>query len=358
MNILIVKTSAIGDVLHTLPALACLRRQYPSAHISWLVEEAAADIVLSHPLLDQVIISRRKQWIQGFFAGNIFGTLKEIFVFIKKIRIIRYDLLLDFQGLLKSGILIACCRAVRKVGFGPGMEHSEGSYIFLNERIPPVDMNIHAVDRELLLLQAIGISCGDVDYRLYLAEQHLTRAKKLLTGHGLNLSQPFVAINPMTTWPTKHWTDTGFALLADALIAQGLGVVFTGGTGDREAISSICSLMRLGKGINVSGETDLKTLAALFSLSICVVSTDTGPMHLAAAVQAPVVALFGPTAPWRTGPYGNFHEIVRTDIDCSPCLKKDCRFGNNKCMIGIDVNSVIFSVNKILKNIDKGCSGD
>ncbi|NOX24611.1 MAG: glycosyltransferase family 9 protein, partial [Deltaproteobacteria bacterium] len=159
MRILIVKTSAIGDVTHTLPSLNALRRKFPKAHITWLIEEEAADIIRGHPALDRILVSKRKSWIRDLKRGQ-WRVIGEICRFLREIRDSRYDLLIDFQGLLKSSVLIALCRAKRKAGFGRGMEHSECSHLFLNERLPPVDMNIHAVQRELLLLEGLGIKTG------------------------------------------------------------------------------------------------------------------------------------------------------------------------------------------------------
>lgn len=347
MNILIVKTSAIGDVLHTLPALHALRRRYPEAHISWLVEEEASDIVLGHPALDQVLISARKRWLRDLREGDRLSALREIVRLIRSLRSRRYDLLIDFQGLLKSSMFITCCRATRKVGFGRGMAHSEGSYLFLSERVPPVTMDTHAVDRELMLLEAIGIPAQGVEFTLPLGPHDHLRANELLTAHGLAPGAPFIAINPMTTWPTKHWQATSFAELTDALLRQGRTVVFTGGQGDHAAIAELCGRLGQPGAINLAGATTLKTLAAVYTKATLLITTDTGPMHLAAAVHTPVVALFGPTAPWRTGPYGAGHRVIRKELPCSPCLKRVCRFGTTECMRAITVDEVLAAVAEI-----------
>jgi len=342
MNILIVKTSAIGDVTHTLPALQALRRHYPEARITWLVEEAAADIVEGHPHIDRLLVSRRKSWLRNF-RGQRIQTLREILSFVGELRDTRYDLLLDFQGLLKSSMFIALCRADRKVGFGRGMEHAEMSYLFLNERIPPISMDTHAVDRELALLRAIGITTGDVSHSLPLSADEYRRTDAILQGHGVDSKRPLIAINPMTTWPTKHWQARGFIEVADQLCDRGYQVVFTGGPNDAAAIMEMQKEMRQ-RTISVAGRTSLKMLAALFSRATAVVSTDTGPMHIAAAVGTRVVALFGPTAPWRTGPYGNIHQVVRIEMPCSPCFKRLCPLGTSACMRQINADAVVEAV--------------
>jgi heptosyltransferase-1 len=342
MNILIVKTSAIGDVTHTLPALHTLRRHYPDARITWLVEEAAAGIVEGHPHIDRLLVSRRKSWLRNLGRKRI-QTLREILAFLGELRDTRYDLLLDFQGLLKSSMFIALCRADRKVGFGRGMEHAEMSYLFLNERIPPVSMETHAVDRELALLRAIGIDTGDAGYSLSLSADEYRQIDAMLQEQGVDPQRPLIAINPMTTWPTKHWHAKGFTEVADRLCDRGYQVVFTGGPDDAAAITEMQKEMRQ-RSVSVAGRTTLKTLAALFSQATAVVSTDTGPMHIAAGVGTRVVALFGPTAPWRTGPYGNIHQVLRLEMPCSPCFKRLCPLGTSACMRQITADAVLKAV--------------
>jgi len=346
VHILIVKTSAIGDVIHTLPALHSLRRHYPQAHITWLIEEAAADIIAGHPELDRVLISKRKRWVQALKSGpNRLQAWREVRVFIRELRDTRYDLLIDFQGLLKSGMLVAASRAKRKVGFGRGMEHAECSYIFLNERVPAVDMNIHAVDRGLLLLAAIGIKTDEVVFNLPISQEHFRQVESLLRSRGIADPSRIIPINPVATWPTKLWDNAGFARVADWVTGQGRRVVFTGGKGDRQVIDDIIGRME-HPAVNLAGETTLKTLAALYRLAPLVISTDTGPMHLAAAVGTPVVAVFGSTAPWRTGPYGERHQVVRLDLPCSPCLKREC--DHRRCMNELVPEQVISAVEDLL----------
>jgi hypothetical protein len=160
VNILIVKLSALGDVTHTLPALTTLRRAHPTARIAWLVEATAAPLVLDHPALDQVLVWPRRQFTGALRSGRWFHALRLLYDFVRELRSVRYDLVLDFQALLKSAVWVALARGGRKVGFGRGMARSEGSHLFLNERVPAVSMEIHALDRGLMLLEAIGIRAG------------------------------------------------------------------------------------------------------------------------------------------------------------------------------------------------------
>jgi lipopolysaccharide heptosyltransferase I len=346
VKILIVKTSAIGDVTHTLPALLSLRDHYPDSHIAWLVEEAAADIIIGHPALDRVLIARRKAWLADLRAGRVLRALREFVRFIQLVRDTRYDLVIDFQGLLKSAIWVFLAKGVRKAGFGRGMQHAELSYVVLNEPVPAVDMNQHAIERELLLLEGIGIPAKQIRYELPISPEHESEAAAFLRTSGISEHDRVVAVSPMARWPTKLWEPSHFAAVADRLEAQGIRVVFTGGTQDRTSIDEICRLMTT-KSRRLDGKTSLKTLAAIYRRAQVLLTTDSGPMHLAAAAGTSVVALFGPTAPWRTGPYGPRHTVLRAGISCSPCFKKQCLttdYEERACMKRLSVDEVVRAV--------------
>lgn len=354
MNILIVKMSAIGDVIHTLPALTALRRHYPDARIDWLIEEAAVEAVHGHKALDRLLIWNRASSRQQFRAGDRLAVVNEIRRLAKELRDTRYDLLIDFHALLKSSLWVVLARADRKAGFGRGMEHSEGSYLFLNERIPAISMEVHALDRGLILLKALGIPADEVIYDFPILEENAIEARKLLEDEGMRAGAHLVAIHPMTLWDTKLWVNQRFGEVADRLIERGFRVVFTGGPADRKGIDEICRGMA-HPVFRLDGQTSLKTLAALYRLASTVLSTDTGPMHLAAAVGTPVVALFGPTAPWRTGPHGREHVVLRVGLDCSPCFRRRCptsRYEQMTCMRQITVDQVVEAVvSKVRSNI-------
>ncbi|MBW2109319.1 MAG: lipopolysaccharide heptosyltransferase I [Deltaproteobacteria bacterium] len=347
MNILIVKLSAIGDVIHTLPALNALRGHFPKAHIAWLVEEEAAALVVGHEALDRVLISRRKGWLKALGTAQGLKSLREMHRFIRQLRDTTYDVILDFQGLLKSGILIGLAKGKRKIGFDRGMEHAEESHVFLNERVSPVNMEIHALTRSMMLLEAsLGIVPEQIVFRLPISLKHKEAAKGLLSDEQDPAHGPLVVVHPVAKWETKLWENLKFSRLCDALVRRyDARIVFTGQRRDRRTINDIRSGM-CEAGLDLSGKTPLMVLAALFETADCVISTDTGPMHLAAAVGTPVVALFGPTAPWRTGPFGPGHEVVRADLECSPCFKRRCQ--TVECMAQISVEKALNGVQKVL----------
>lgn len=351
MKILIVKLSAIGDVIHTLPALTALRRHYPNAQIDWLVESAAADLVQDHAALNRVLIWRRWEFVRLLKTGRISSAVGLFLRLLLQLRDTRYDLILDFQALLKSSLWISLARGRRKVGFGPGMEHSEKSHLFLNERIPAVSMEIHALDRGLVLLKALGLPDRPVRYDLPVAVEDEKAAHHLLTSKGLRPEEPFVAINPAAKWPTKLWAPERFRELAERLLKENFRVVFTGSREDQALMDDIAG----GFGASVvrmDGQTTLRVLAAIYRSANVVVSTDTGPMHLAAAVGTPVVALFGPTAPWRTGPYGQGHRVLRAGVSCSPCFSRSCKAKGVEpmaCMNGITVEQAMDGVRSLFE---------
>jgi lipopolysaccharide heptosyltransferase I len=346
VKILIVKMSAIGDVIHTLPALTALRRHYPHTRIDWLVEDTAADLLQGHAALSRVVVWRRKLFAELFGSGKLLRAARLFFRSVAALRRTRYDLIIDFQALLKSSLWICLAQGRRKVGFAKGMEHAENSHIFLNQRIPAPSMEIHALDRGLKLIEALGIDPSRVIYEVPTDEK---AAQALLEEKGLHPPQRLIAINPVAQWPTKLWEPRKFAEVAERLSNQGYQVVFTGGREDGPIIDEIGRSNNVPM-VRVDGRTTLKGLAALYRSCRAVVTTDTGPMHLAAAVGAPVVALFGPTAPWRTGPYGEGHAVVRARLSCSPCFRRFCRtdaYEKMACMKRITVGEVVEAVNGV-----------
>lgn len=336
MKILIVKLSAIGDVVHSLPVLYALRQKFPSAHIAWLVEGAASSLLEGHPLLDRLLISRRKSWLSSI-RRDPNRVLSEIRHFVKELRDTQYDIILDLHALLKSGLLIALSRGGRKVGYAQGDEFSS---IFLNERVASYDLDKHAVLRYMNLAVHLGAEPDVFRFPIPITHSDRESLRKILKKE--EITAPFVAFNPVAKWESKLWDTDKFAILADYCIKElGLSVVFTGSKTDKKEVSLIMSRMK-GHAVSLCGKTNLRELAYAYTLSAATVTTDTGPMHIAAAVEAPVIALFGPTAPWRTGPFGQGHKVIRKNLPCSPCFRKKCP--ELKCMKGIEVEEVIAAI--------------
>jgi 3-deoxy-D-manno-octulosonic-acid transferase/heptosyltransferase-1 len=343
MNILVVKLSAIGDVVHTLPAVAELKKLYPHSHITWVIEDASSGLIMNHPLVDRLLISRRKRWISDLLAlGHGKDTLREIRSFLSELRDRRYDLVIDFHGLLKSSVIVLLSRGKRKLGYD-SMQELSG--LFLTERIFE-DMTKHAVDRYLDFMRYLG---GHGDRPQFLIPSNPdgdARITALLQINGIDSGDPFVAVNPVAYWETKLWTVEGFARLCDRIVSGlNMAVVFTG-TGDDDVVAPIRSSMT-EPSVSLVGQTSLQDLACLYKRASVVVSTDSGPMHIAAAVGTPTAALFGPTDPALTGPYGQGHRVVRKDTPCSPCFLKKC--DSIHCMTEITVEEVFEAVQNLYK---------
>lgn len=336
MRILIVKLSAIGDVVQALPALEAIGRTFPTSKIDWVVEEAAAGILEGHPLIDRLLVSRRRVWLRMLRNPIlIVSAVRETCVFIQELRRFRYDLAIDLQGLLKSGVVIGLARADRKLGFD---RTRELSYLFLNERLPAYDIEKHALERYLDVARYLGAREPLASCTLPI-ERERTAVRDRLQRE-VPKGRPVIIINPLARWRTKLWEEERFAQLADRLVRErNAMVIFTGAPGDREVTSRIRRLME-EEALDWTGKTGLKDLAALAGEADLFITTDTGPMHLAAAAGGRVVALFGPTAPWRTGPYGKAHVVIRKDLECSPCFGRSCAKGRT-CMTDITVEDVL-----------------
>lgn len=339
---MIVKLSAIGDVVHSLPLLEVLRHNYPDATIDWLVEEEAGQVIEGHEALDHIIVSRRKIWQKEVFKpGKQWAISREIVRLIRELRSKEYDLVIDLQGLLKSGILTGLCRGKRKIGFTGGRE---GSSFFLTEKPYEVDYDKHALDRYLMTADFLGCEVNSWKSHIPLGPEDKKPIDDLIHERDLH-QERLVAINPMARWKTKLWGTKRFSELAERIHKSlSCDIIFTGGGADRSVVNEIIHGMAY-KPINLAGETSLKGLAYLYSRCRLLVTTDTGPMHIAAAMGCPVVALFGPTAPWRTGPYGEGHVVIREDMECSPCFKKSCE--HLTCMKEITVDKVFDAVRGI-----------
>jgi 3-deoxy-D-manno-octulosonic-acid transferase/heptosyltransferase-1 len=340
VNILIVKLSAIGDVVHTLPSLSALRKLYPAAHITWVIEEAASDLIEDHPYLDRVIVSHRKRWIRDLKKGHIGKTIKNIRTFIKEVRERPYDLVIDFHGLLKSAVIVLLSSGRRKLGYNSLQEMSG---LFLNEKIHE-DMEKHAVLRYLDFPRYLGAEIGEPEFLIPIRQENREKVEELLKTNHIDIKDAFVVVNPIAFWETKLWEEEKFARLCD-LIAEKLKVrlIFTGS--DSGEIRRLQSLMTF-PSVNLGGKTALRDLAYLCRLAALLVTTDSGPMHLAAAMGTPVIALFGPTDPSRTGPFGQGHTVIQKGLPCSPCFLKKCV--TRKCMHEITVEDVFQEVKEKL----------
>ena len=333
-RILLVKLSSLGDVIHALPTLEALRSLYPRGHITWLVEDTNAPVLAGHPALDEVWPVPRPRFGNGRFMANLQETIQAA----RRLRERPFDLVIDLQGLLKSAFWVALARGGRKLGYDRTREFS---YLALKERLLPFDPEAHAVWRYLNVARHLGAPAAPPFFRLGLnPPENLGHLISPETG------RPLAVLHPGARWPTKLWPGGRWAQLAEWLVREkGLQVAISGSPGDRDLAGEIVA--RSGVPLlNLAGRTSLAELAALLHKARLAVTTDTGPMHLACALGTPVAALFGPTAPWRTGPFGLGHEVVRQALPCSPCFRRHCP--EPRCLTELKVPDVQEAVEKIL----------
>ena len=242
---------------------------------------------------------------------------------IRRLRQADYDLVVDLQGLLRSGLLAALSGAPRRIGLS---DAREGAGLFHNEIISVP--RIHAVNRYLRAAVHLGGGTTPVEFPLGLAPERTTDG--------------YVAINASARWETKLWGDDKFADLIRQLPKE--RIILTGSAAEAERIGRLAHGCR-----NLAGKTDLFELAQWYQRCAVVVTNDSGPMHLAAAVGTPVVAIFGPTDPSLTGPYGSGHAVLRAAVPCAPCFKGQCRNSDPMvCMKQVSVAEVLAAVQKFI----------
>lgn len=342
-RILIIKLSALGDIVQALPVLHAVKRQWKSCQVDWITGEAAAGLLKGHPLLNRVIVYPRKrlgEMARSPFAWRrLFGELRGLSRRLKKAR---YDAALDLQGLFKSGLITYLSGAGEKVGFKGGREASS---LFLNRKLPRYDPDQHAVLRYLEVPAYIGADSSDISFPLGITDPDLREAEGLLDQLDLKAGR-FVLLIPGTVWPSKHWSVEDFSRLS-RLISRELGLAcLVVGSGADVSLGKAIARGSRGSARDITGNTSLKLLAALSTMAATAVTTDTGPMHLVSAAGLRVVALFGPTAPWRTGPFGKGHIIIRKGLECSPCFNRQCI--TRECMLSISPEEVLIAVNEII----------
>jgi heptosyltransferase-1 len=301
-------------------------------------------VIEGHKEIDHVIVSFRKSWQKKLFSPkDLLAVISEVRRFVRELRSHEYDLVIDLHGLFKSGLLTGLARGRRKIGFTGG---KEGSILFLTDRPYPFDYNRHALERYLLAAEYLGCNMNSWRGDIPLRAEDRERIDRLLADR-FSPDDILIAINPMARWGTKLWDEERFSRLAERLEEElSCKVIFTGSPSDRPVIERIIGGLNRPP-LNLAGGTTLRELAYLYTRCRLVVTTDTGPMHIAAAMGVPVVALFGPTAPWRTGPYGKRHTVIRKELECSPCFRKKC--SHLSCMKSITVEEVFDTIKKIME---------
>jgi len=348
VNILVVKPSSLGDVTHALPAVNLLRTGFPDSFISWIVNDELADVVRCCPGVDETIPFSRRRWGSARNVG-------ELLAFVRSVRSRKYDVAVDFQGLLRSGLISFASRAPRRIGYANARE---GAILFYTERVTVPEEIKHAVDKNFhLVRQAFGLDGTPCFPSLRAPQSAEAEADRLLAAHDLDSVRPLVGVAPAARWNSKAWPTEFFARVLDTLATTRPDARFwLIGTADEKAIGqALLEACTHAAPENLMGKTSLPTLIALLQRSKVVVTNDTGPMHLAAAVGVRTVAVFGPTEPDLTGPYGQHHIVYRArECPQAPCFKKVCPLPQPVCTGAVDPETAATDVLRILTESSEG----
>jgi heptosyltransferase-1 len=322
--VLIVRLGAIGDVVNALVFAAALEEIDPEVEIGWAVHPLSEPLVRGHPCVDRVHV-----WRRG-------GGPRELLRLVRELRSARYELAVDLQRLQKSALLARLSGAPRVLGFDRARA-KERSWLWTNERVPAGDPDAHRVEQYLEVARHLG--WRGVRPRHLLPRDPAAEAWAEATVRALGGAP--ILVNVGASKPANRWPPERFGELTRALAVAGAGpVVLTGGPDDRRAAER--ARAAAGSGVtDLVGATDLGQLVALSARARLFVGCDTGPMHVAAALGRPVVALFGPADPRRTGPWGEGHAVVRVPPPCAPCHRSTCNQPRHACMEDIDVARVL-----------------
>jgi lipopolysaccharide heptosyltransferase II len=325
-SILLVRLGAIGDVVNALVVASAIRRHDPTVTIGWAVHDLSRPLVERHPSVDRVHAWRKGTGLAGFRA------------LLREIREAEYELAIDLQRLAKSAAIARWSGAERVLGFDR-RRTKESSWLLTRERIAAGDPGSHRVEQYLELARHLGIEAREPIFELPPAPEAAARAERIVTELG---SAP-IAIHVGATKPANRWEPERFGELARALLERfGTPVCLTGGPSDRESATVAAGADPRIR--DLCGATTLLELAELQRRSRLVISCDSGPMHLAAAAGATVIALFGPSDERRTGPWGPRHVVVRTSPECAPCGAKQCSQPRHHCMLDLTVERVLAAV--------------
>jgi lipopolysaccharide heptosyltransferase I len=369
-RILLIKPSALGDVIHALPVLAKLRERYPEARIDWLLTPAIAELVAHHPALSRVVLFDRRRYSHAWRSP---GAARDLMRLFSQLRGGRYDLVIDLHGQFRSAVFALATRAAVRVGFDrprrairrssrrslPAQSYRhgwtgarEGSWLAYTHRIPIPTLDAHAADRYLWLAPMLGLnSASQPDFRVPIPPIARLRVDQLLASAGVAIDQPLAVLTPGTVWETKHWRAEGFADVARHLLRGGRAVVLAGAGKDAAACQAVAKLCP--QAVNVCDRTHVSELAALIARADICVTNDSGPMHLAAALGRPLVSIFGPTDEIWIGPYARPRAVIRAPgVACAPCYLRRLRECPNlhACMARVSSAEVIARVDEALPN--------
>lgn len=348
-KILILRLSAVGDVIRTLPAVKILKEHYPSAHVAWVVEEPSEALLKSQPEVDEVILFPRKRWTEGIKSPRRVGrTIMEAWRFVLSLRKQQFDVVLDFHGILKSGLLSFFSGSAKRIGFDRRSTR-EGNFLFSNVKVKLPEKRINRFERNFSLLRGMGLEAKDVRPTLCISSEDQTYVRSFFSGLPTPINRPLIVIHPGTSPKTayKRWMPDRYATLADRLVRElRASVIFTWGPEELEWVEGIRNEM-LEKSILGPQTESLTQLGEVFRRCDLYIGGDTGPMHVASFMGLPVVAIYGPTDPVVNEPSGK-HRQVRKEVGCNPCRKRACK--ELSCLKAVTVDDVLEATKEILSS--------
>ncbi len=317
-SILLIKPSALGDICHSLPVLDFLRERFPHAAIHWLVNKPFAPLLETHPSLQSVLLFDRSAGKKGI--GSLFSSTWSL---VGRLRAVRPDLVIDLQGLLRTGFMSLATLAPVRIGLG---DSREGSHLGYTHRIAIPPAVVHAVDRYWQVAKALGATSATPLPRLPIPPAWKDEADRILAG----LPRPWTVLGPGSRWVTKRWLPAHFAEIGRRIVAERGGSLILIGTPDEAELSREVNVTLGGRCIDLTGKTTLGGLTGILNQADLVVANDTGPLHLAVAVGAKVVSPFTCTSIAKTGPFGQLDRAVATTVDCAASFLRECP--HMKCM--------------------------
>ena len=335
MKILILKPSSLGDVIQALPVLRLLKQHFPQAEIFWWIDSALAPLLEGDPDLTGVVRFERRRWAQP-------QNWPEMVRSIQWLRARKFDLIIDLQCLLRSAVFGWLARQDFFIGLD---ESREGARGFYDVAVPRQSFHTHAVDWYLAVLTRLGVPV----HRRFDWLPARPAVARAIEAKWSTRGTRWITLQPGARWDNKRWPAEHFARLVSELAARHPGTRFAIlGAGEDKPLGDVITRTHPARCLNLCGATSLPEMVEWIRLADLLITNDTGPMHVAAALNKPMVALFGPTEPRRTGPYGQLENVLRLDLPCSPCLKADCHFEKlNECLRALSPATVLDRIHRI-----------
>jgi lipopolysaccharide heptosyltransferase I len=310
-HIALVKLSALGDVVHALPVAAAVKRTWPAARLTWVVERRLSDVLAGHAAVDEVVEVDTRGWRRARRPREVARAVGQMRAVRRRLRALDADVALDLQSLLKSAVLTRATRAPRRIGFAARRSREPLSALFLTDRVTPSPDARHVVEQYLAMLEPLGVRGPAVDFGLAVDAAAETRVEEFFDAAGLKRQGRLVVINPGAGRADKRWPVERFRALAARLAQEAeAAVLVVWGPGEQPAAAAIADA-GAARAV-LAPPTSITELIAILRRASVMVAADTGPLHLAAALRTPCVGLYGPTSATRNGPYGHGHHVLQS----------------------------------------------